>query len=345
MSISIARLGQGTGEESELVQINLSVSDSDWLGTFDQIEVQRSKGESTGPYESLTAGTWSGARLPAYGQDAPSTPVTGARIDAVGRDLQLRLNELEDFTVVFTDPGAGTLTLSEAAGQIQAQLAARVRSWVDGEGVLVLETTQPGTGAALRILGGDAVPVLGLSSVEPESIAYGKDGYISLVVGRESYSFLDLQGSSTYFYRTRFRSSTYNTASAYTQPSSAAQPIGVNSTSLVTGRVTLVGIDGRPLPGVLVRIFSKQTPKVVDGMLVAGTTLDGLTDDSGSLEFNLVRGLEVTVTVDGTEIVRDVTVPIDATIGVFNLFDPNLGPNDYWTVAVPQLVYAPRRSL
>jgi len=344
MGVSISKVSLGGDDVSEIVQLNLTVEDNDWFGVFDQIEVQRSRGLSTGPFESVTASGWLPARIPHTGGDRPAVTVTGATVDVVGRDLLLRLNELEDATVLFTDSGPGTLTLAEVAEQIQSQLLGRVLSWADSSGVLVLETAQPGTGAILRVVGGDASSLLGLSTEEPDSLAFGRDAHLALFKGRERYTFNDLRGSSSFFYRTRFRNQAQNTASAFTQPSFASQPLGVSGASIVSGRLALVGVDGRPLPGVLIRIFNKENSFFVEGCLVSGSAIDGVTGDYGTLEVNLVRGAQVTVAIDGTDIVRDIKVPTDPEVGVFNLLDPDIGPNDYWTVRVPQIDYAPRRS-
>jgi hypothetical protein len=78
---------------------------------------------------------------------------------------------------------------------------------------------------------------------------------------------------------------------------------------------------------------------------VAGGGADLLTDSSGRVEFPLVRGLGVTVSVAGTSLVRDITVPVDITVDIFNLFDPTIGTDDNFRVQVPELDYAIRRTL
>jgi hypothetical protein len=342
MSVSVSKITLGDGE-SEVVALHLFVEDTDWHGLFDQVEVQRSRGLSTGPFEPVTAVTWCGARVPSDG--GPATALAGPTVDVVGRDLRLKLSETEEVAVVFTDPGPGVLTTAQAAAQIAQQLAGRVLAWVDEDGRLVLETVQSGTGAALRVVGGDAVSLLGLPASEPSSLAFGCDAHIHLTKGKERYYFIDQRGSSAYFYRTRFRNQLLSTVSQFTQPSYAAQPLGVSADSIVCGRLELVGLDGRPLANVLVRVFNRFQPQAVEGKLLAGPAVDGLTNEHGTLELNLVRGAQVTVAIDGTSIVRDITVPTDPGVGVFNLLDPAAGPDDYWRVRAPDIEYAQRRSL
>lgn len=342
MGVSISKLG-GDGLP-EVVQLHMFVEDSDWLGVFDQIEVQRSRGLSTGPYEPLTADGWLPARVPATGGSAPAVPFLGATVDVVGRDLRLLIDETDELSIVFVDTGSGVLTLSEAAAQVALQSSGRLRSWVDSAGVLVVETVRPGTGAALRVLGGDAASSLGLPTLEPEALAFGRDAHLSLLRGKQSYSFVDLRGESSFFYRTRFRNRAMNTVSAFTQPSYASSPLGVSGGNIVCGRVNLVGLDGRPLQNVLVRIFNRYARQEVEGKFLAGAAVDGVTDASGTLELNLVRGAEVSVSIEGTDVVRDIRVPEDPAISVFNLLDAMVGPDDYWKVRGRDVQYAPRRS-
>jgi hypothetical protein len=345
MGISISKTIAGGDGITDVVALNIFLEDSDWFGLFDQIEVQRSRGLSTGPFEPVTTTNWVGARLPEDGGDSPTIAVTGPIADIVDRDLQLKLNETDELEVVFTDPGPGVLTYAEAAAQIQTQSAGRLLAWVDEDAKLVIETVQPGTGAALRVVGGEAAPLLGLPTSEPDSLAFGRDAHIALIKGKERYYFIDLRGDSDYFYRTRFRNRLLNTVSQFTQPSFAAQPLGVSQENLVCGRLELVGIDGRPLANVLVRVFNRFGPQTVEGKLLAGPSVDGITTEYGTLELNLVRGAEVTVAIDGTNIVRDITVPTDASVGVFNLLDPTVGPDDYWRVKHADIEYAQRRTL
>ncbi len=345
MSVSISKTVTGGDEASELVQLHICVQDDDWLGTFDSIEVERSRGLSTGPFEPLTAPTWKSARVPETGGDEPTVPAVSGTYDVVGDELLLRVNEIDDYTVTFTDPGPGFLTLHEAAAQITTDLPQIVRAWVDEDSNLVLETYEPGTGACLRVVGGDAAPKLGLPTVEPDSLAYGKAAKIALQAGKERYTFTDIRGSTEYFYRTRFHGSANNVASEYSQPQPSTQSIGLGAENLVCGQVSLVRLDGRPLCGVNVRVYGQDKLVEVGDRLVTGRQLQAVSDADGIAQFTLVRGMEVTVAIDGTALVRDITVPEDIEEGVFNLLDPSLGPDDYFRVQHPDIEYAQRRTL
>jgi len=343
MAVSIVRPVNLSSEELQLVELHIFVVDEDWVGDFDQIEVWRSKTTSSGPYEELTAETWRYARLPHGAGDIPSTPVTGADVIVVGSDLQLRLNERDDLTILFT--GTDPLTLTQVASQIVAGGLTRVNSYVDEDGLLVIETTEPGTGALLRIVGGEATGILGLPTEEPESLANGRDPRITLMQGTSEYIFSDIRGSEGYYYKTRFRNSFSQAVSEFSQPFPVGQALGLSAARVVCGRLDLVAQDGKPLRNVEVHVFNGHRGQIVDDKLVAGPVQSQLSDRSGRVEFHLVRGMRATVTIMGTDITRDIEVPSDENVKVFNLLDPTVSVEDVFTVQVPNIVYAQRRSL
>ena len=84
---------------------------------------------------------------------------------------------------------------------------------------------------------------------------------------------------------------------------------------------------------------------VSGGFMVAGGAQAALTNNEGYVEFRLVRGLAITVSIAGTSLFRDLTVPTDPTVESFNMMDPNLGKDDLFQVQTPALDYAARRSL
>jgi hypothetical protein len=345
MGVSISKVVTGGSAANALVQLYIYVQDSDWLGTFDYIEVERSRGLSTGPYEPMTGTMWAAARLPLDGGDEPSVPPVSASYDVVGLELLLRVNEGDDYTVTFQDPGSGVLSLFDAASQIRTALPNVVNAWVDADSRLVLETYETGTPAALRVVGGDAAVRLGLPTSEPYSLAYGKASKIVLQPGKEQYVFTDARGSSEYFYRTRFFGSALNTASAYSLPQPATQAAGVGAENLVTGQVRLASLNGKPLRGVNVRVFCRNNLVEAAGFVISGPQLSSITDEEGLASFTLIRGMDVSVAIDGTSLVREIRVPEGAEEGVFNLLDPSLGPDDYFRVKHPTIEYAQRRSL
>lgn len=344
MSVSITLEALGGDSASELVQLHVWAQDPDWAGLFDAIEVERSRGLSTGPFEPLTEATWESARLPVLGGEPASVPPVGPALDIVGDTLDLLVNETDAYSVLFTDPGAGTLTLSEAASQITATIPA-LSAWVDASAQLVLATKEVGTGASLRILGGDAAPKLGLAVEEPSSLAYGYAARMALIPGKELYTFTDLRGSSAFFYRTRFINSYTGAVSGYTQPRPPAKGEGLSPEHLVRGQVSLVDLSGRPLRGAQVNVYTCPGLWERQGKLIARSRLHGITGTDGIASFMLVRGVPVEVVIDGTSLVRQIQVPTDSSISVFNLLDPEIGPDDYFRVRHPHVEYAYKRSI
>jgi hypothetical protein len=343
MSVDISKTVTDGGTV-QLVQVNVCLQDTDWQGNFDRIEIERSRGLSTGPFEPLTADVWTNARIPADGGAPATGPVTGPTLAIVGETLELLLGEEYAYTVTFTDPGPGTLTVQQAAAQIQFQVPL-LQAWVDDNARLVLQTVMAGTGAALRVVGGDAAPALLLPTTEPDSVSFGKDARLALVLGKERYCFRDLQGSDGYFYRMRFFDTATGATSSYGAPAPVPRANGLGCEDVVEGRVRLVALNGRPLCGVQVRVFNRAGLFEKSGALVSGNQLTALTDASGVASFSLVRGMTVEVAIDGTSLVRQITVPEDPAEGVFNLLDPAIGPDDYFRVKHPDIQYAYKRTL
>lgn len=234
---------------------------------------------------------------------------------------------------------------SLAASQIQAQSQGLLRSYVDSSGELVVQTVEPGTGAALRVVGGDTAPLLGLPTQEPDSLVYGHDARVPLIHGQQLYTFIDLQGSAENYYKTRFRNTQTESLSEFSAPFSVKTTIGVSPARLIRGVLDLVDMAGIPLANRQVLIKSNYAGEMVEGMNLAGTSQGKLTDARGHVEFMLVRGVSITVAIHGTNLVRDITVPTDSALVSFNLLDPKIGTDDVFRVQVPELDYAVRRSL
>ncbi len=329
---------------TEIVQLQILVKREDYEDLFTQIEVWRSRTTIRGPYEELTADRWRTARLPKLAGDRPSSAVTGRSVALVGLTLELRVREEEDIVITFT--GADPLTFADAAAQITAQGRALVASYVDEGGLLVVETTEPGTGAVLRVVGGDAAPLLGLPIDEPDSLAFGRDARIPIKLGTEAYLFTDIRGSDAYFYKTRFRNPVTQGVSEFSQPFSLGQALGISAANIVCGTLDLVGTDGRPLANREVTVFNTYKGDLVEGKFVAGFGENRLTDETGHVEFNLVRGAHMTVAVSGTDLIRNILVPTDSEVTVFQLLDPEVSTqDDGFVVQVPDIIYAERRSL
>jgi hypothetical protein len=278
-----------------LVRLDIRIALGSWETDFDVLEVWRSTMTEAGPFEELTAAGPLPARVPASGGDRPAFLEAGPTVRLVGRDLDLLLDETQPLKITFV--GVDPLTFAEAAAQIALAHQSRLRSWVN-EGRLILETVWAGARASLRVVGGDAAPLLRLPTQEPLALATGRDPRIPLVRGVERYVFDDPNGDKTYTYKTRFRNSLTEVRSALSLP--VVRATGVDARDVVRGFVRLADTGGRPLAAHRVLVDNTFKGNAASGFLIVGGPQSALTDDEGYVEFRLVRGLAITVAIVGT---------------------------------------------
>lgn len=320
----------------EVVNLEILVKDSDWLDTFNKIEVWRSRSTPSGPYEELTSYAWLPARLPKDGGVRPVIVVAGPLVNIVGKKLEFLLKEKDKVSVVFT--GVDPLTFYQVATQITAQSSGLLTAYVDNDAHLVVETLEPGTGAVLRVLVSDAASILALPLQEPDTIVFGKSARIALAQGTNVYNFSDISGSTEYFYKTRFINSSTVAVSEYSLPFGFGQVLGVSPQSLVSGFLDLATADGKPVIGRRVTLSLSFNGTIVDGKLLAGVALSQITDTAGHVEFNLVRGAKYDLAISGLNLVKTITVPTDPAVVSFPLVDPDFSEQqDYFRVRVPQI--------
>jgi len=328
----------------QAVQLQLRAVQADWAGLFDRLQVWRSTSGADGPYVELTAPTWLGARVPAdVVGDPPSSPPSGPSAFVVGMTASFLIDETTHIDVTFT--GSNPITRSQAASQIVAQSRGMLTSFVTMDGRLVVQSVEAGNKAILRVLATDAAALLGLPTTDPAWANYGKDARIVLRPEQELYPFVDWHSGSGYFYKTRFSSDIDNTVSDFSLPFTLTTGGSIDPSSLVLGTVDLVDVQGRAVQNREVTVYSKFQGNVINGRVMTSTDARVVTDADGHAEFLLVRGAQVTVSVAGTQLARDLTVPTDPTITSFNLLDPSVGSDDVFVVQVPNIDFAVRRSL
>ena len=328
---------------SVAIQLQIFVRPVEWQGAFNRIEVWRSRMSPSGPFEARTADQWAPAVLPRCAGPVPALSVSGKQVLLTGLSLLLRINHKDTYTISFieTDP----ITYLEAASDINAQSAGAFTAYVDENGDMVLSTMTVGTGACIEVVGGDAAPLLGLPTTSPENIAYGQDAHIALSPALSAYAFVDIHGSRDCFYRARFVNTLTGAVGAFNVPFTLGEASSVCLDHLVQGYIELVGADGRPLFNQLVQVYPAPQTNMVEGKLVTGVQQAVRTDTQGRARFTLIRGVHYTVSVSGTDIVRQVAAPTDPAIAVFSLLDPAVGiQDDLFTVDRPKLVYAEKRS-
>lgn len=339
-TIVVSPLGRQLENTGEVIKLDILATDPELFATYDRIEVWRSTTGQGGPYDELTAAVLSPARLPQDAGSPPGTPVTGPSAVLVGEELELVVDEAHELTITFT--GSDPLTMAAVAAQILAQGQSRVLAFVSSSGQLVVQTTGAGTGSSLRIKSTTAAVRLGLPV---EERAYGRAPRLNLISGTERYAFEDLFGSEEYSYKVRFRAAPTGVVSEFSMPHGVGARIGLSSDRLICGKADLVQADGRPLINQPVDLHLEFNGLLVDGRLVSGTSLSKATDVNGHVEFMLVRGQKLSVSVPGTSLYRTITVPTDSSRQTFSLFDPDIAGEDIFKVQVPDLIVAERRSL
>lgn len=314
--------------------VRLVLRVGDFTG-YNRLQIWRSRLGEGGPFEEVT-GSVAATALLLIGAVAPTQPLG----PLTGKVLQFRVNDLYTYTVTFTGPDP--LTRAQIATQIAAPGAGIVTASVNASNVIELRTVATGAAASIVVLGGDAAPLLQLSTTEPDSTVFGVDTRITLVSGTTVYDYTDPQGRTDWWYKTRFSNGAAN--SEFSPPFSGKTIASIDPAELIPGRLSLVHLDGRPLSNREIRIWSPFQYLKRSGKTVAGSEEAKVTDADGFVEFYLVRGAKVRVAISGTTLVREFTVPTDLAVLNFDLLDPALGPDDAFKIVIPTLDFAVRRN-
>jgi len=331
-----------TSPNPERFELDLFVDTGSWEGFFDRLEIWRSRGTELGPYEPLHDDADMPARLPPNMLDALPTGTSGRLAVLSGKKLQFTLDgeTIIDITFSGTDP----LTYAAAATQIENQSLGRLTAFVSDKS-LIVQTALRGAKVDLQCTGGNAAPLLGLSTTGSDSLAFGRDARIVLQQDTEEYTFIDPHGSREYFYKSRFFDTTTRSVSAFSDPFQGDVFSGLSLDSLCRVYVNLVGMTGEPACRQEVLLYNEFNGYQREGKTVVGGPLRLLTDDAGHAEALIARGSRITVAIGGTPLARDILVPTDTSIESLNLLSSANGRNDVFTVQVPNLNYAVRRSL
>lgn len=316
-----------------LVSMEVYVTDLQTaLQAFNRIEIWRSRLGEGGPYEELTGPAFASASL----LSSTSGP---AAVD--GKTLSLRVGEQSDIDVVFA--GVDPIAIATIASQITDQGLGLLSGSVE-DSHLRISTAAAGAGAVLRILSSAAAPSLGFSSEEPAGLAFGRDPRILLQSSRERYNFVDTQGSATFFYKTRYRSTITNGVSEFSLPFLGRTTRQLPAANLIRGFLDLIDGQGRPIIGRSVFVGPISKYKIVGEKSVIESQDWRLTDENGHVNYTLVRGIKILVAIAGTNIVRELDVPTDSLLESFNLLDPSYGSDDGFAVQRPDVDFAVRRN-
>lgn len=324
----------------EVVALQIFLSSADFAGLYDSLEVWRSELGESGPYQELTAADAKAAEIPKSSAD-PSL-LAGPTVPLAGKMLLLRVDEVKDVAILFSSD----MNYSAAAAQVWTQGLNCVTAFVSVAGEFVVASSEFGSLARLRILGGDAAPLLRLPLQEPDSLARGRDVRLALSDTQLQYSFVDWFGSRAYHYKTRFRNASTGVTSDYSQAFSKGPTLATQPSHLAIGELTILQPSGQPLVNQEVRLSFNAVRVNQSGQFLSGNDLIQSTDAAGHVEFTLFRGIDLSVSVPGTSLFRNIRVPTDPAVERFDLLSADVGiDDDNFKVAVPNLVAADRRTL
>lgn len=144
--------------------------------------------------------------------------------------------------------------------------------------------------------------------------ARGDDAFIPLVTDQPLYTYQDL-GPSAALHRYRWRFSAnglapYSELSGYQK----AQAVPLDLALVSIGFARFVGLDGAPAKGRI--IIVNDSPAKVGLLTISSDPLVLEADDVGFLQVRLLRGAQIKVAIEGTSIVRSLTVPDVASFDI-----------------------------
>ncbi len=309
------------------IDINVPAIDTVLL-SFDKIQMQRSKlGSLYADAQFITSELLVAPVI--------TGTTTGPYADLSGEELRVRVDggTAQSVTFLSADPISTAFAVEEINEGTTGLVAAD-----DGTGKLQLTGNLVGTGGTIEITGGGAAVELGLSQVA----VHGTDQRISLVADVNDYAYVDLSGELAYWYRYRYYDETLETYDDWSDWVQGSTGAAISADDLIVGKIMAADIDGTALSGLRVNLTNVYSPLISDSYFLAGRTKQIETDATGMAETDLIKGMLLDVVIEGTSIIRRITVP---TTGVeFDLLDPDLVEDDPFNIQVPDLPSAVRRS-
>lgn len=303
-----------------VVQLSILVGNVDDLlaRSYSRIEVWASTNEG-GFYEEITASVATPATLDSA---KPNTTFSLG-----GRLLRLSLNGQAEVSIDFS-----TVVQHWTATQV----ASRINEVVPGLASVVdervrLTSSITGRLSSIAVTYCDA-PDLGWVGIAP---VLGKAARPALVAATYFYAFNDDAGRGSYRYKWRFSADGVTPISDFSKAVDGSTPPAVGTDKLSVAVARFIGADGVPQPTKLI-VAAVSDPMSLSGFLVTGWTRVIETDESGFIQFALVRGLKVRVAIEGTKFVREFTVPDAATFDILQAMSDS--PDSFTIQTTPALV-------
>lgn len=315
-----------------VMQLEVRVKADEYEG-FTCIQVHRSVVGAGGPFEEISAPAWSRAVL----SEGVNTPYVqaGKDYDVAGLGLTFVVGRQNEIKMSFH--GTNPLSAEECAQQIRQATAPLLTAWTTIDGAVAVGTTISGGQSSLSAEG-EAASVLGF---RPGVVAYGADPRLVLRPGRLSYLFKDYFSSPDFWYKTRLCNESTGAVSNFSAAVRSGRVGDVPSEKIAVGYLRCVSSSGKALQNVRAIIHMEPQLSSVAGAVVTGPPITNLTDENGYVEFSLIKGLEVILSVPDMGFVRSVVVP-DADR--FDFLSAGIGKNDLFDAKELVIDYAERRN-
>lgn len=311
------------------VRLNINVRNpTSVLASYDVIRVRRSVTGESGVYSLITAPAPAAATLLAP---------TSQLYDVGGKTLSLLRDSHAQADILFN--GINPLTAAQVADQINAEIGVDIAE--DESGALRLSSSITGTASKIEIVDSSAVASFGWVGGDRD---IGEDPHITILGDQTLYEYVDNDGADNYWYRVSYLNLSNGQVSAESTPFLGTAATLVDPSNLSVAKVDLVDASGVAVPDQDITFYGVHEPYMVDGLQIALTRapITITTDNAGHAETPLVRGIRVKVVFEGTNLIREITVPDQST---FDLLTVLATATDPFSVSEPPFPFALRRTV
>lgn len=281
---------------------------NDVLATYDRVEVHRSTVGVGGPFNEVTDP--SGA-TPAQIDGTATGPFT---LDGLTLDLTI-----DGVAVPVTFSGTDPLDLATVLAAINEEASGIASEVPTDTDKLRLTSTKTGTGSAVLVAASAAATALGLSTTQVN----GKEARIVLVSGTTDYEFRDLDGLDSYFYQTRYSSTSSAVVSAFSDPRQGSAEVVAPGSELISAELSLLDGTGKPVVGRRISFILQTTQAVAATAYQAIPGVDAnvfvLTTETGFATIDLLKGATYKMVIEGTSFIREFVVPDSGPFDVLAL--------------------------
>lgn len=305
------------------------------LVTFNRIQWWRGRSGPDGLFEPITDFA------------AGAAVLTGADLgphELFGKTFSFLVNDVTQVDVTFAT--ADPVSTAAAAAEIDAA-SGLITAADDGNGRVAITTVGTGTGASIEVLESDGALAMGFQTGD-FAIGTGTDS--TLVAGTHEYFFTDQNSDADYWYKVKLRHDSTLVESELTTAFPANLSQGVPKSETIVAYMRLVDFTGCPINGRKVTLTNTFLPNLVNttvanqqaGVFRGHVTKE--TDSNGYVEFRILKGIEVDVTVEATSFVRRLTIPDTAGVDLVDLLDPALVTRDEFGIQEQNVDFAIRLS-